>query len=389
MEIYDIIIVGAGPAGLCLASELANSNQKILVLDKKKNAEDIQYNTSGSFIDPVKWNLPSSILNPINRVYFASKNETAIKQGKAYIINRKKLLNFFENKAKNNNNFKVEYKATITQINLNKKHIKNIIYSKNNVEKSVSAKIFVDCSGTSFILGRKIGLSPSKPIIAVGVEYLVPLKKGVNESDLFVGSNLKGGYGWIFPIDSKTTIIGYGSLSKECFSEVETRLQKMWEIDRVSERCKFKPIKKHIAVLRTGKPLNKFTENNLVIIGDSALQANPLVGEGIRFVMDSAKIAAKYIKASIKNNDLNLLKNYSREWRKKYYRKYKIAYMLQQKIKKYSSDDAKLDYGVKRLNNLSDNEFVKLLSGDLSYLFLFRVFLKSLLNYKKIPFNIK
>jgi len=379
MEFFDIIIIGAGPAGLYLACELASSNQKILILDKKKNAEDVQYDTSGSFIDPVKWNLPSSILNPMNSVYFASKNETTVKRAKAYIIKRERLLNLFEDRAKKNNNLKIEYKATVTKVNLEKKRIKNIIYSKNNVEKNVSAKIFVDCSGISSVLGRKTGLSPSKPIIALGVEYLVPLKKGVDEYVLLMGSNFNGGYGWIFPVDSKTAIIGHGTLSEECFSEAKVRLQKMWDIDKVSEKCIFKPIEEHIGVLRTGKPLKRFTKNNLVIIGDSALQANPLVGEGIRFVMDSAKIAAKHIKTSIKDNDLGLLKNYSREWKKKYYRKYKIAYMLQRIIKKYSSNDAKLDSGVRKLNNLSDHEFRRLLSGDLSYLFLFKIFLKSLI----------
>ena len=58
MEKYDLIIVGAGPAGLCLTKELSDSNLKILLLDKKKNAEDVQYNTSGSFINPRKWGLP-------------------------------------------------------------------------------------------------------------------------------------------------------------------------------------------------------------------------------------------------------------------------------------------------------------------------------------------
>jgi len=382
MEQFDCIIIGAGPAGLCLGYELADSNLKILILDKKKNAKDVQYDTSGSFINPTKWNLPSSILNPINKIYFASKNEKITKKVKGYVINRKKLLIYFENKAKKNNNLKIEYKADITKINLNKKNIKNIVYLRNNVEKKISAKIFVDCSGTSSILGRKTGLSPPKPITAMGIEYLVPLKKGVNESDLFVGNNLKGGYGWIFPINTKTAIIGYCTLYNKCFSEIEARLQGMWKIKRVTERCKFKPIKKNVAILRTGKPLKKLAEENLVIIGDSALQANPLVGEGIRFVMDSAKIAAKYIKTSIKNDDLNLLKNYSVDWRKKYYKKYKTAYLLQQKIKKCSSNDKKLNFGVRKLNNLSNNEFAKLLSGDLSYSFLLKIFLKSLLPSK-------
>ena len=39
------------------------------------------------------------------------------------------------------------------------------------------------------------------------------------------------------------------------------------------------------------------------------------MGEGIRFVMDSSKIASKWIKESIGNDDLNLLKNYEKEWK--------------------------------------------------------------------------
>jgi len=35
MNKYDLIIIGAGPAGLTLAKELSETDLKILVLDKK------------------------------------------------------------------------------------------------------------------------------------------------------------------------------------------------------------------------------------------------------------------------------------------------------------------------------------------------------------------
>ena len=34
---YDLIIIGAGPAGLTAAYELRNSNKNILLLEKKMN----------------------------------------------------------------------------------------------------------------------------------------------------------------------------------------------------------------------------------------------------------------------------------------------------------------------------------------------------------------
>lgn len=379
IEHYDLIIVGAGPAGLCLTRELSDSNLKILLLDKKKSAEDVQYNTSGSFIEPEEWNIPSHILNPINEVYFGSKNEAVIKKVTAYIIDRRKLLAFFETESKINNDLKIEYNSIIKKVNFNDGRINYLIYSKDNVDKKITAKIFVDCSGISAILWRKTKIAPAKPSIAVGMEYLVPLKKEHHTADLFMSSDFKGGYGWIFPRDSKTAIVGYGTLSKECFSDVEKYLRRMWKIEKVSEKCLLKPLEKKIGVLRTGSPLNKFSEDNLLIIGDSALQAHTLFGEGIRFVMDSAKTASKWIKKSFEKDDLSFLANYSKEWKKKYYKQYKIGFRLRQKLKQFSSDDNKLDFGVRRLKNLSDRDFEKLLSGDLSYSFLVKIMFRSLI----------
>lgn len=378
MNHYDLIIIGAGPAGLSLASELKNSGLKILLLDKKKNAEDVQYNTSGSFIDPQKWNLPSYIFNPISQVYFSSKNKKAVKKVMACIIDRKKLLSYLEMEARKNKNIRIEYNSTIKEI-IAENQINSLIYSKDNQDFAVSAKIFADCSGVSAVLGRKLKLAPEKPIIGVGIEYVVPLKIDSHVADLFIGSNLKGGYGWIFPKDSKNAIIGYATLSKEIFPNVEKYLKEMWKIKRVSERCDLMPIEKHVAILRTGRPLEKFVHENLLIIGDSALQVNPLVGEGIRFIMDSAKIASSRIKEALINSDLKLLENYSRDWKNKYHKKYEIAYYIQQKIKKDSMDDLKMDKGVEKIKNISDEDFSRLLSGDISNLFLVKIALKSFL----------
>ncbi len=123
-------------------------------MDKKKNAEDVQYNTSGSFIKPKEWNIPNRILNPINKVYFSSKNEAVVKK--------------------------------------------------------ISARIFADCSGVGVILGKEMKIALVKPIIGVGMEYLAPLIKERHTSDLFIGSNLEGGYGWIFPTlpDNKGEVKG-------------------------------------------------------------------------------------------------------------------------------------------------------------------------------------
>lgn len=380
MDHYDLIIIGAGPAGLTLAKELADSSFKILLLDKKKNAEDVRYNTSGSFIDPKVWNLPETILNPIYTCYFSSKNVVVAKQTKehfTYIINRKKLLAFLENQAKENKNLKIEYQATTKLARFDDNKINHLIYTKAGKDTKVSAKVYADCSGVSAILGNQAKITP-QPLICLGIEYLVPLTNEPHTIDLLVGSNLPGGYGWVFPKDEKTAIVGYGTFFREYFPKIENFLKDMWKIKRISQRCKLKPLEKNIAAFRTGKPLKEFTKGNLLIIGDSAIQGNPLVGEGIRFVMDASKMAAKWVAKSLNADNLKLLKNYDKDWHQKYFRKYQLAFKIQQKLKEISTDDKKLDFCVKSLEKLSNYDFTKLLSADLSYSFLLKLAVKNL-----------
>ena len=374
---YDIIIVGAGPAGLALAEKLASEDFKILVLDKKKNAKDVQYHTSGSFINPKEWNLPRSILNPISKCYIISKNKGIVKKGKGVIINRQGLLEFLEKRAKKNKNLELCYGVVIKEICATKNRILWIKYLKDKKGFKVSAKIYVDCSGFGVVLGRKINLNP-KYVPAIGVEYLVPLKREPDAIDLILGSNLKGGYGWIFPLNKNLAIIGYGTLFKDMFPKVESGLKKMWEIKRVKERCEFKPLEKRIGVLRTGNPPKRLVKNNIILIGDSALQANPLVGEGIRFVMDSARIASKWIKVTLKTKNLKHLKNYEKEWKKKYYKKYKVAFKLQRLMKKITKSDKLIDLVVRAAGKVSEKSGMKILKGDVDYRLVIKIWIKLL-----------
>lgn len=376
MEHYDLVIAGAGPAGLTLASELADTRLNILLLDKKKAAEDVRYHSSGSFIDPADWNLPPSVLHPVSRIVFSSKNQVSVKRGVFYTINRTQLLSHLESKARENPNFTVLYDASVKTVHLHHSVIEQISYRKNDVDVPVTATVFADCSGNRAVFNKKAGLTQPNAVKAVGAEYIVPLKKEPDASDLFVGSHFKGGYGWIFPRDNHTAIIGYGTLFREGFAKVEDNLKAMWTMKRVVERCEQHPLERHIAMLKSGIPSAAFTRSNLLTIGDAALQANPLAGEGIRFVMDAARIAAEVIPAAIENGDMRILERYSRAWQRKYRRKYRLAYLLQRMIKNRSANDAALDFGVGGLNRLSDREFSKLLGGDLGYLFLLKVAMK-------------
>jgi len=372
---YDVIILGAGIAGMSLARELSGRDFKILLIDKKKNAGDVPYNSSGSFMNPRHWRLPQNILNPINKCYFASKNFHTIKSGRAaaYIIDRKKLLFFLESRAKKNKRLSIEYSAQIKSAEILDGKIQSVSYSKNGAVVKASGLIYADCSGPGMVLGARAGLIKPAPVNAFGIEYMVRLKKGADEVDFFMGEGLPGGYGWIFPVDKKRAIIGCCTLIKEEAANLEKYLKKLLETPRVKSRCADNNPEKSFAVLKTGNPLKKFTGRNFIMLGDSALQANPLLGEGIRFVMDSAVMAARWISVSIKKQDLLFLKNYGFEWKEKYYEKYKMAFFMQNHLKKITKSDSKMDNIVKSLQDISDNDLYRLLSADISFPFFIKL----------------
>lgn len=132
----------------------------------------------------------------------------------------------------------------------------------------------------------------------------MPLKKPIRQIFLFIGNGLKSGYGWIFPLNKKYAIAGYGTINKNDFKNVRTIFDRMYKKWHLSKICKFKPLNVTFATLRTGFPMKFLTKGNVLIIGDSALQANPLIGEGIRFIVDATKIAAKWIKIAMSNNNI-------------------------------------------------------------------------------------
>ena len=378
MKKYDLIIVGAGPAGLSLARELAQTNYHILILDEKKNAGDVRYDTAGSFIDIKNWGLPKDVVHPIRSGYFFSKNTCVYQKGEAKIIRRTKLLRFLEQEALVNQNLEIKYHSLIGKISSGERVITSVVYVHEGKEQEVIARLFVDCSGVSAILGKEIGLVSHRFPEALGFEYVVPLKCEGETIDLFVGRDLPGGYGWIFPISEKEAIIGYGTLDKKYFPQAEKILDSMWQLPRVQKRCVFKDQKKNTGILRTSNPLKRFTLKNVMLIGDTAYQANPLVGEGIRFVMDASRMAAKAISQSLEQNDLALLRLYDEEWVQKYYKQYKIAYLIQRLLVFATKYDWLLDLGTSCLQKLSSAECMRLMKADLDYPFLFKILWKGI-----------
>lgn len=373
-ENYDLVILGCGPAGLTLALKAAEKGLSVLAIDKKKNPGDVSYTTLSSLMDLGRWQVPKAITQPVDTCYFSSANEAGRFSCNAHVIDRAGLLSFIDGNARKSG-AQTMYGITLKGIETNAAatEIKSVTFAEgapgsenDKAGRTVTAKVFADCSGVSCSLGNKLGIIRQKIEIAVGAEYTVPLKSEPGTMDLYVGSRFLGGYGWIAPLNNGTAIVGCGTLQQRMYGSQKKILDGMFSMPRVAERVEYKPLAYHAATLRTGKPLKTIVKGNLMIVGDSALQVNPVVGEGVRFVMDSAEMAAEAALAAVKKGGSAELKGYEAAWQKKYRKSYLAGYFLQRLANKFSGNDWLLDYALKMISRSNDPGWRNALSGDVS-----------------------
>lgn len=59
---FDVLVIGAGIAGLSIARELSKHNLNIGLLDKKSDLRHVTFYTLGSFIDLEKFGLSKNVI---------------------------------------------------------------------------------------------------------------------------------------------------------------------------------------------------------------------------------------------------------------------------------------------------------------------------------------
>jgi len=100
MEKYDIIIAGAGPAGLTAAVELSKKF-KILVIERRKPGTTTS--TWYSYADRVKkYNIEEAVVGRFNEIRFLSPTQTHYMKDDCVIMNHNKVLQLWIERAKAN-----------------------------------------------------------------------------------------------------------------------------------------------------------------------------------------------------------------------------------------------------------------------------------------------
>ena len=127
------------------------------------------------------------------------------------------------------------------------------------------------------------------------------------------------GYAWVFPISKQRVRIGTGIGRPESISDPIKKLNSIMEsrITPLDELGRIQPIEFHYGLIPNEGSVRSTIFDGLLLVGDSAGQANPLVLEGIRFAIEFGRLAGDIgAKSLSKGSTRESLKQYARNFGK-------------------------------------------------------------------------
>lgn len=369
----DIVIIGAGPAGLSAAETAAKQNIDVIVLEKSSEIGYPIHTSGGSWIkELINLGVSEHLFHPIKKCRFIAPNKEArfvFEEPLACVLDVRGLYQSMAEKAAQAG-AKIIVNTRVLEPIIEDGYVKGVKAVSNiDGDLEIKAKVTIDASGFSSVAARKVGLHAGFRRFGVGAEYdLYAPKYDQDESVLIVGSNVApSGYGWIFPHGNNRVRVGVGLIHPVSTENPKKYLNKLInEIPGVSDNLtNSAQIEYHHGIVPSEGLVKKTVSNGLIVVGDAAGQLNALVGEGIRYAIMFGKLAGRTAADSVlnKNNSENFLKKYQNSWND-FRKKIEITYEINKRIAQYS--DEKWDKRAEMLSKLTPNQFADFIKGDLS-----------------------
>jgi geranylgeranyl reductase family protein len=307
---YDIIIVGAGPAGCKTAELLGKEGIKVLILEEhSKIGKPVQCAGLISHrlfeLSKVSKNI---LLNTVRKARFYSPNKNYLElksKNDVFIVNREKLDKELSEKAKNNG---VKIKTFTRFENYSDK--KNFLKIKTS-KGYFQTKLLIGADGPNSIVAHLSGLKLGENIL-VGLQNTVKSEFDTEAVELWFGNKISPDFfGWVIPENKNWARVGLGTSKKSM--EYFKRFLNI----RIGNKVKTKD--NVSGVIRYGL-IEKSVSDRIILVGDAASQVKPFSGGGVIYGLIGSKFASEACIKSIEEDRYDekfLEENYDKIWKKK------------------------------------------------------------------------
>jgi len=344
---YDIIVVGAGPAGTVAARFAAMQGVDVLVLEKDRDvgypvrcAEAISKRNVVSFIEPNdKW-----IAAYINKYAFVSPNgeEVVIEfdEVNGYVLERR-IFDYELGRLASEAGAQIQTRVYVNGLILEGEKVCGVKAEYQGKQIEIRSKIVIGADGVESRVGRWAGIETHIDYRDMESCFQVTAAnvENVDSSTLYfyLGTNYApGGYFWVFPKGENLANIGLGISGGD-----NKKRSALAYLNDNMER--FFPKASVLTQIAGGVPcaltLERISGDGIMLVGDAARQVNPLTGGGIGSGMIGGKVAGEIAGEAIRKNNLKLLDTYHNAWMKERGKSHLIFDKLKEGIFSISDDE--------------------------------------------------
>ncbi|MHB8579812.1 MAG: geranylgeranyl reductase family protein [Ignavibacteriaceae bacterium] len=341
---YDIVIVGAGPAGSIAARYAAEGDASVLMLEKDRDVgypvrcgEAISKAGVSEFIAPdEKW-----ISAHINKFALISPDgtEAVIEFGDAGYVLERRIFDYELAKTAAKAGAEILTRAYVNGLLFEDGKVSGVKYEYRGEQKELKAKIVIGADGVESRIGRWAGLKTYVDFREMECCVQVTASN-INVKDdtlyFYFGENVApGGYFWIFPKVNGAANIGLGvsgmvGKKKSALSFLNNFMENNF------------PDSPILTSIAGGVPssitLGKISAPGIMLVGDAARQVNPLSGGGIASGMIGGSIAGKIAAEAIANNALDHILTYDKAWHERLGKRHELFEKIKNGIYNFSDD---------------------------------------------------
>lgn len=297
-EVWDVVVVGAGPAGASAAFAAATAGRRVLLLEK---AELPRYKTcGGGIIGPSRDALPPGFVLPFkDRIHAV----TFSLDGKLTRTRRSKQMLFgLINRPEFDAGLVAEAEkagATLrtgTAVARVEQHGSSVPDRRTVAVvladgETVLARAVVGADGSASRIGAHVGVEMEQ--VDLGLEAEIPVPETVADDwkgrVLIDWGPLPGSYGWVFPKGDTLTVgvisaKGDGAATKRYLDDFIARLG----------LAGFEPAVSSGHLTRCRKPDSPLSRGRVLVAGDAAGLLEPWTREGISFALRSGRLAGEW-----------------------------------------------------------------------------------------------
>ncbi len=369
---FDVVVVGGGPAGSSAAHMAAKNGCTVALIEKEKEIAETVRTSGVTWISDIKkFGIPEDCYNPIKKFSFCSpKNSVKISGeiAKAAVLDVRKTYRFLANRAKTSGS-ELFTSTNVTEVLKDDTgKCTGVIAKSEGKQIQFNSKVVIDASGFVSVIAKELGYVTQWKKFGAGAEFEVKTEKLEHDNWwLMVGQEYSpAGYAWIFPTSKDTARIGVGIGKPDSDVDPTVRLNELLEkkLGPIKDLGNIEKIEFHYGLIPNDGVSRKTVYDNLILVGDSAGQANPLVLEGIRYAIRFGEVAGQVAADAIKNGDTTemSLSPYEKEWKRAIESKINSAGKVQNRWVGLTDDEWDKELSI--IEELTADEFLDFIRAD-------------------------